>query len=195
MHARSALAVDRVRKYAHEMASQAHLKFRLANLACGLLPDFGSGVVRSRVYRFVGLKIGSAATIMGNIDLTGGADAFYQRLTVGPGCNIATHVTINVDAEVVLGTDVSLGPHVRIYTGTHAVGPGSNRRMPAVQAKPVVIEDGAWIGLGATILPGVTVGHGSIVAAGAVVDADVPPDSYVVGNPARVTQQLPWGDR
>jgi acetyltransferase-like isoleucine patch superfamily enzyme len=64
-----------------------------------------------------------------------------------------------------------------------------------VLAKPVVIEDGSWIGLGAIILPGVTVGHGSIVAAGAVVDEDVPPDSYVAGNPAKVVQQLPWGNR
>jgi acetyltransferase-like isoleucine patch superfamily enzyme len=104
-------------------------------------------------------------------------------------------VTINVDAEVVLGNNVSLGPHVRIYTASHGIGPGSNRRMGAVLAKPVVIEDGSWIGLGATILPGITVGHGSIVAAGAVVHEDVPPDTYVVGNPARVTHQLPWSDR
>jgi maltose O-acetyltransferase len=64
-----------------------------------------------------------------------------------------------------------------------------------VLAKPVVIEDGSWLGLGALILPGVTVGHGSIVAAGAVVMETVPPDSYVEGNPARVVRQLPWGNR
>jgi acetyltransferase-like isoleucine patch superfamily enzyme len=120
---------------------------------------------------------------------------FYQKIRIGSGANIANRVTISLDAEVRMGNNVSLGPYVKIYTGTHPIGPGSNRRGPEVLAKPVVIEDGSWIGLGAIILPGVTVGHGSIVAAGAVVDEDVPPDSYVAGNPAKVVQQLPWGNR
>jgi galactoside O-acetyltransferase/maltose O-acetyltransferase len=64
-----------------------------------------------------------------------------------------------------------------------------------VLAKPVVIEDGCWVGLGAMILPGITVGRGSVVAAGSVVASEVPANSYVEGNPARVVRQLPWGDR
>ena len=64
-----------------------------------------------------------------------------------------------------------------------------------VVAKPVTIERGAWIGLGALILPGVTVGHGSIVGAASVVTTSVPPNTYVEGNPAKVVRSLPWGDR
>jgi acetyltransferase-like isoleucine patch superfamily enzyme len=67
--------------------------------------------------------------------------------------------------------------------------------MGEVSAKPVTIERGAWIGVGALILPGVTVGHGSIVGAGSVVNADVPPNTLVEGNPAKVVRALPWGDR
>jgi acetyltransferase-like isoleucine patch superfamily enzyme len=55
---------------------------------------------------------------------------------------------------------------------------------------PVVIEDDAWITIGAIILPGVTVGKGSIVAAGSVVTSDVPPYTLVGGNPARVIKKL-----
>jgi len=181
--------------YTRAILGQVRLKLRLANLLCGLLPDFGSGVIRARVYRLIGLDIGSAAFIMGNVELTGGTDGFYGRLHVGQGASIATHVTINVDAEVTVGSNVSLGPFVKIYSGTHPIGPGSLRRLADVVAKPVTIEDGCWIGLGAIILPGVTVGHGSIVAAGAVVDQDVPPNSHIVGNPAQVAGTLPWGDR
>jgi acetyltransferase-like isoleucine patch superfamily enzyme len=47
----------------------------------------------------------------------------------------------------------------------------------------------------AVIVPGVTVGRGAIVAAGAVVLADVPPNTYVEGNPARVVRRLGWADR
>lgn len=181
--------------YAHAIFGQVHFKLRLANLLCGLLPDFGSGVLRARAYRLIGLDIGPSAFIMGNIELTGGSDGFYDKLHIGSGASIATHVTINVDAEVRLGNNVSLGPYVKIYSGTHPIGPGSIRRLADVLAKPVTIEDGCWIGLGALVLPGVTIGRGSIVAAGAVVDQDVPPNSHVVGNPMQVVGTLPWGDR
>ncbi len=53
-------------------------------------------------------------------------------------------------------------------------------------SQPVVIEDNCFIGYQAIILMGVTVGEGSIVGAGAVVTHNVPPNSVVAGNPARI---------
>lgn len=47
------------------------------------------------------------------------------------------------------------------------------------------IDDGAWIGMRAMIMPGVHIGEGAIVAAGAIVTKDVPPYTIVGGNPAR----------
>lgn len=55
---------------------------------------------------------------------------------------------------------------------------------------PVVIEDDAWITIGAIILPGVTVGKGSVVSAGAVVTTDVPPYTVVGGVPAKVLRKI-----
>ncbi|GGC11224.1 hypothetical protein GCM10011494_32460 [Novosphingobium endophyticum] len=48
-----------------------------------------------------------------------------------------------------------------------------------------MVEDHAWIGSGAIILPGVTIGRGAVVAAGAVVHRDVAPLTVVGGVPAR----------
>jgi serine acetyltransferase/acyl carrier protein len=117
----------------------------------------------------------------------------YDNLVVGAGSGIGNHVTINLDGKVTLGSNVNISPHVIIFTATHAVGPGTFR-MGEGHVLPVTIEDGAWIRLGAIIAPGVTVGRGSIVAAGAVVLRDVPPNTYVEGNPARVVRELPWGE-
>jgi len=150
---------ESARVYSREMLHQVHLKLRLVNLVCGMLPDFGSGVLRTRMYRLIGMRIGAGSSIAGNIEFVGGLPGFYQKIRIGSGANIANRVTISLDAEVRMGNNVSLGPYVRIYTGTPRYRPGSNRRGPEVLAKPVVIEDGSWIGLGAIILPGVTIGH------------------------------------
>lgn len=47
-----------------------------------------------------------------------------------------------------------------------------------------IIQDGAWIGMRAMIMPGVTIGEGAIIAAGSVVTKDVEPYTIVGGSPA-----------
>lgn len=192
---RSRLMGRKLSYYLIALLRTVHLKYRLANFVCSLLPDGASAPLRTRLYRLAGFKIEHGAFIMSNLRLVSGLEGFYDKLTIGRGVVSGAKATINLDAEVWLGKNVSLGPNVIIYTGTHPLGPGSQRRLSEVVAKPVRIEDGCWIGLAAIILPGVTIGQGSVVAAGAVVMEDVPPNSYVEGNPARVVRQLPWGDR
>jgi acetyltransferase-like isoleucine patch superfamily enzyme len=182
-------------RYLAEILAQVHLKVAIVNLICRPLPRFGSGVLRGRLYRLAGLDVHPTAFIMGNLDLAGGCGTLYDKLSIGAGSVIGDNVTINLDAPVRLGTNVSIGPQVLIYTATHPIGPGSNRRAGQVLARPVCIDDGSWIGLRATIMPGVTIGKGAIVAAGSVVDSDVAPHTYVQGNPAQAIRELPWPNR
>jgi maltose O-acetyltransferase len=189
-----AYGLSRLGHYALLSRRSVHLRFALANALVGLLPMFASGAVRGRMYRLAGFNIGKGAFIMGNLRLTSAFPGFYEKLVIGPGVTIADNVTINLDAPVTIGKNVGIAPHVKIYTGSHKLGPGSSRiGQPA--AFPVTIEDGAWVRLGAILVPGVTVGRGAIVAAGAVVLKDVPPNTYVEGNPAAVIRKLGWGDR
>jgi len=111
------------------------------------------------------------------------------------GCVIAPGVTLGLDADIFLGRNVSLSPGVALYTATHSIGFGSMRMLPFVDSRPIVIQDGSWIGMQSLILPGVTVGHGSVVSAGAVLTVSVPPNTLVSGNPAAAQDSLPFGDR
>lgn len=173
-----------------------HLRYIGANFVSGLLPDFFSGLIRSKVYRLAGFSnIDKEAFIMGNLTLTSTLPDFYSKLVVKDGCVIGDHVTINLDAKVKLGKNTAISPRVIIYSGTHQLGPGSSRRLGETIGKPVTIGDGCWVGLAAIIMPGVTIGQGCIVGGGAVVTQDMPANSYIEGNPAVAVRKLPWGDR
>ena len=55
---------------------------------------------------------------------------------------------------------------------------------------PIVIKDGAHIGIGSIIMPGITIGKGAVIGAGAVVTKDIPDYCLAVGVPAKVVKIL-----
>ena len=67
---------------------------------------------------------------------------------------------------------------------------GKPQQKPPIPAAPVVIGEHAWIGFNSVILKGVSIGDRSVVASASVVTKDVPPDTLVAGNPARVIRAL-----
>lgn len=93
-----------------------------------------------------------------------------------------------------LGTEpylVKIGNHVAIANGvtfvTHDGGAWLFRReLPDLQVYgPIVIEDNCFIGQDAILCPNIRIGPNSIVGAGSVVISDVPPETVVMGVPAR----------
>jgi acetyltransferase-like isoleucine patch superfamily enzyme len=90
-----------------------------------------------------------------------------------------------------IADDVMIGPNVSIITAGHPLDPASRRAVTI--GNPIVIERNVWIAAGATIIGGVTVGENSVVAAGSVVTRDVPPNTLVGGNPARVIRAIGGG--
>ncbi len=76
-----------------------------------------------------------------------------------------------------IGKNVFIGPAAALTNDPY---PASKKMIG------VTIEDGAIIGSRAVIKAGVTVGKNSVVAMGAVVTKDVPPDTVVVGIPAKI---------
>jgi len=166
------------------------LKLRVANLLCRLMPQFTLTTLRAAVYRRLGVRVGPRVAFMHTIDITGSGRNPYERLSIGADTIISTGVLFNLEGSVTIGRRVEISQFVHIFTSKHAIGSSKQRFSPAFEALPVVIEDGAWVGTGATILPGVTIGRGSIVSAGSVVNRDVPPNTLVSGVPAVVVKEL-----
>ena len=110
---------------------------------------------------------------------------FPKQMTFGEHVFINHSFTAMSVGGIYLGDRVQIGPHVTIVTDNHDF---ANRNV--LICKPVKIGNGVWIGANVTILPGVTVGENAVIAAGAVVTKDVPANSIVGGNPARVIRML-----
>lgn len=91
-------------------------------------------------------------------------------------------------APVEFGDYCQLGPGVHVYTATHPLDAEARRGRESAEA--ITVGDDVWIGGQAVLNPGVTVGDRAVVGAGAVVTRDVPPDTFVGGNPATVIRDI-----
>ena len=119
-----------------------------------------------------------------------------ENATIGENTIISKNVY--VDFEVTIGCNVKIQNNVSVYHGVTIeddvfVGPSAiftnDFRPRSVNADwkvtPTLIEKGASIGAGATLICGIKVGQYAMVGSGAVVNKDVPAHALVVGNPAK----------
>jgi acetyltransferase-like isoleucine patch superfamily enzyme len=139
--------------------------------------------VRAMFSDLTGKKIEDGFSLIPPFYTTGGTE-----ITVGRNVFINQNCTFYDLGGIDIGDDVMIGPNVSLITSGHPLKP-SERRV-GVTAKPIVIERNVWIAAGAIVIGGVTIGEGSVVAAGAVVTKDVPPNTMVGGNPARVIREI-----
>jgi serine acetyltransferase len=106
-----------------------------------------------------------------------------RGVTLGTRVHIAPDVMIETAYPqwVSIGNNVQLGTRCMILAHMHSLPPkGSPRNYVSVR-----IEDDAYIGPGAIILPNVRIGQGAVVTAGTVVTRSVPAMTMVQGNPAK----------
>jgi acetyltransferase-like isoleucine patch superfamily enzyme len=145
-----------------------------------LLPD----LVRKDYRRYALVKKGSTihkSAEIGQVNLNGKVNLLH----VGASTFIGK-VNIALYENVTIGDRVCINDGVEILTASHDVLDPEWKHIKSA----VIIEDYAWIGTGATILPGVTIGRGAVVGAMAVVSKSILPGVIVVGNPAKAVNKL-----
>lgn len=111
----------------------------------------------------------------------------------GKNIHLGKNVFINHCCEfmdrggIYIGNDVFIGPKVNLLTINHDINP-YNRK--TTFCKAIHIGDRVWIGAGVNVCAGVKIGENSIIAAGAVVTKDVPANSIVGRNPAKLIKTI-----
>jgi len=91
--------------------------------------------------------------------------------------------------HIIIGDRVAIAQRVTIVTASNPNYSHLSKFFEGIQGR-VEIQDDAWVGAGAIILPNVTIGRGAIVAAGAVVAESVSEYTVVGGVPARIIRKI-----
>ena len=113
-----------------------------------------------------------------------------NQVYIGEELHITDDLSERRPGRLFIGDRVAIAQRVLIIIDSDPNWSKLRAKVEDVRGQ-VHIENDAWIGAGAIILPNVTIGEQAIVGAGAVVTKDVPPRCIAVGNPARVTRELP----
>jgi len=110
------------------------------------------------------------------------------NIHIGDDFYVGYNCTILDMAEVRIGDNCMIGPNVGLYTAGHSIEPKGRNK--GGYALPIRIGNDVWIGGSCVILPGVEIGDNSIVAAGSVVTKNVPANTIVAGNPAKILKSI-----
>ncbi len=149
-------------------------------------PDvkLGQNVKLAKFINLYGCEVGDNTKIGAFVEV-------QKNAKIGRNCKISSHTF--VCEGVTIEDDVFIGHGVMFINDIYprATAPdGAMQTEKDWRVEPTLIRRGASIGSGATILARVTVGEHAIVGAGSVVTKNVPANSIVAGNPARVLRRI-----
>jgi len=153
----------------------------LTNYVVAYVPSFAFRRLWYR--RVLGIQIGRhVGVFMGTyMSFHGLRENRRRGIRIGKNTRINRRCTLDLRGGLTIGENVSISPEVMFLAASHDV----DHPAFADVARPIVVEDHAFIGTRAMILPGVTVGRGAVVVAGSQVSKDVPAMTIVGGSPAR----------
>jgi acetyltransferase-like isoleucine patch superfamily enzyme len=140
-----------------------------------------------KIYRFVnlyGCTIGDETKIGAFVEI-------QKNAVIGKRCKISSHTFIcegvTIEDEVCIGHNVTF-INDKYPRATNEKGQLKNDE--DWQVETILVKKGASIGSSATLLGNITVGEKAIVGAGSLVTRDVPPNTVVAGNPARILRRI-----
>ena len=107
------------------------------------------------------------------------------KVKIGNNVVVMNGSLMMASGGITIDDNTMLAANVQLISNNHDL---DNRAV--ITCLPIHIKKNCWIGAGATILRGITIGENSVVGAGSVVTKDVPDNTVVAGNPARVIKKI-----
>jgi acetyltransferase-like isoleucine patch superfamily enzyme len=143
----------------------------------------GKDVKLSKFINLYGCEIGDETKIGAFVEI-------QKNAFVGKRCKISSHTFIC--EGVTIEDNVFVGHGVTFVNDSYprATAGGALQTEADWKVEQTIVKQGSSIGSGATILSKVTIGENAIVGAGSVVTKDVPANSIVAGNPAKVLRYI-----
>jgi acetyltransferase-like isoleucine patch superfamily enzyme len=144
----------------------------------------GKDVKLSQFINLYGCEIGDETKIGAFVEI-------QKNASVGKRCKISSHTF--VCEGVTIEDNVFVGHGVMFINDSYpraTAADGALQTEADWKVERTVVKKGASIGSGATILSNLTIGENAIVGAGSVVTKDVPANSIVAGNPAKVLRPI-----
>jgi acetyltransferase-like isoleucine patch superfamily enzyme len=159
---------------------------KTANDYLCIAPDvkLGRGVRLSKFINLYGCEIGDDSKIGAFVEI-------QKNAIIGKRCKISSHTFIC--EGVTIEDNVFIGHGVTFINDSYpraTTTDGSLQTEADWRVERTLIKKGASIGSGSTILSNTTVGENAIVGAGSVVTKDVPANTVVAGNPAKVLRYI-----
>jgi acetyltransferase-like isoleucine patch superfamily enzyme len=152
---------------------------------CSIAPDvkMGEGVKLSKFINLYGCSIGDNTKIGACVEV-------QKNAYIGSNCKISSHTFIC--EGVTIEDDVFIGHGVMFINDLYprATTNGQLQTEADWAVETTLVKKGASVGSNSTIMCNVTIGENAIVGAGSVVIKDVPADTIVAGNPARVIRKV-----
>ncbi|HRH70123.1 MAG TPA: WcaF family extracellular polysaccharide biosynthesis acetyltransferase [Flavobacteriales bacterium] len=147
-------------------------------------PAFPFRSPKPTLLRLFGARVGKGVVIHPNVNIK-----FPWRLHIGDHSWIGQRVWLDNLDQLTIGNNVVISQGALIIQGSHDY----KKVDYPTYTKPVVLEDGCWIGAGAMVTLGVTVKSHAVLAAGSVATKDL--DAYMIyqGNPAMPVRERVMG--
>jgi len=114
-----------------------------------------------------------------------------KGVKIGRNCKIQSHTFICEGVKI--EDNVFVGHNVTFINDMYPRATnedGSMQNDEDWKCITTLVKKGASIGSSATLLCGITIGENALIGAGSVVTKDVPPETIVAGNPARVLRKV-----
>ncbi len=124
-----------------------------------------------------------------------GEFSFKPYIKIGEGVTIGNDCHLGAINKIIIGDNVLTGARVLITDHSHGMNSKNELKEPVNERKlyskgEVIIGNNVWIGEGASILPNVRIGDNVVIGCNSVVTHNMPADSLVAGNPARVIKMM-----